>query len=141
MEFCSRHRDRDAFSFCHSCGKYFCKECLTEGKEYYYCDNSECRKQLMLEKEGTANDAIQTVSDGAEKEFVRLDIELNQMDAAVLKSLMDNEGIDYYCSSGVFFDAPAEFYISADQINEVEEILKNFNINPVYYSTKNDLTD
>ena len=42
MEKCFNHPDRDAFSFCHNCGKHFCKECLIEGNEYYYCKDPHC---------------------------------------------------------------------------------------------------
>jgi hypothetical protein len=38
-----------ALSICHNCGKHFCAECLSEGKEYYYCKAPEC--QLALNKE------------------------------------------------------------------------------------------
>ena len=40
------HPDKDAFSICHGCGKNYCKSCLDEGIEYYYCKNSECQKLL-----------------------------------------------------------------------------------------------
>lgn len=138
---CTKHLDREALSFCHKCGKFYCKECLTEGKEYYYCSDPECQKQWRiddgLENGETANPSVPP----EEKEYVRLDIDFNKMDSSVFQSLLDNAEIDYYCTSGYFFDAPAEFYICADQTKEVEAILRNFNVNPIYYSTKNDLTD
>jgi ankyrin repeat protein len=40
---CYNHPDRIALSFCHSCGRYFCEECLVEGIEYYYCKAPECQ--------------------------------------------------------------------------------------------------
>ncbi len=43
-EKCLYHPDKRALSFCHSCGKYFCGACLTEGIEYYYCRNSSCQQ-------------------------------------------------------------------------------------------------
>jgi hypothetical protein len=138
MNFCTTHGDREALSLCHNCGKYFCKECLHEGREYYYCSSPECQKQFKIETGETAESSEHI---NEEKEYVKLDLELNQMDSAVFRSLMDDAGIDYHCASGIFFDAPAEFYVCADQVDEIEAILKNFQINPVYYSTKNDMRD
>lgn len=131
--------DKEALSFCHSCGKYFCSDCLTEGKEYYYCDNPECQKQLLLENE----EEIIVLPEGGrdEKNFVKFYTEMNQGDSAIFRSLLDDSGIDYYCSSGTFFDAPVEFYICAEQIPLVEEILKNFEISSFYYSTKNNISE
>jgi hypothetical protein len=139
MDYCSKHMDKEALSFCHNCGKFFCRECLSEGKEYYYCYKDECQRQLHLENEV---DIINLPYENREeKDFVKFYTEMNQADAALFKSILDDSNIDYYCSSGTFFDAPVEFYICADQIPEVEEILKNFHINSFYYSTKNDLTE
>ena len=139
MNYCSRHQDKKALSFCHNCGKYFCKECLTEGKEYYYCSNSDCQKQMHLEEgEEITN---KPVPDNEQKEFTRFDADMNQMDSAVFKSVLDDNGIEYYATNGSFFEVPSEFYIRSDQMEDVYEILKNFKISHVYYSTKNDLTD
>jgi hypothetical protein len=49
MKTCSNHPDKKAFSICHGCGKDYCEACLDEGKEYYYCKNSECQKLLLEE--------------------------------------------------------------------------------------------
>ena len=49
MEKCTNHRDNRALSICHSCGKYFCAECLTEGEEYYYCSNPACQELFKNE--------------------------------------------------------------------------------------------
>jgi hypothetical protein len=48
-EYCINHPMTEALSICHNCGKHFCAECLSEGKEYYYCKAPEC--QLALNKE------------------------------------------------------------------------------------------
>ncbi len=135
MNYCSKHMDREALSFCHNCGKYYCKECLIEGKEYYYCNDSECSKLRQAETEGEKPDCIP--ENYEEKQFVKLFTDMNQMDAAVFKSVLDDTGIDYFTSSGTFFDAPVEFYICSGQMPEVEEILKNFTISNIYYSTRN----
>jgi len=49
MTNCCVHIDREALSFCHNCGEYYCEACLAEGKEYYYCGKPEC--QIALKKE------------------------------------------------------------------------------------------
>lgn len=49
MRMCFNHPDKKAFSVCHCCGKDFCRECLSEGEEYYYCKDPKC--QEMLKKE------------------------------------------------------------------------------------------
>ena len=40
---CFNHPDKESLAPCHSCGKYFCEECLTEGREYYYCKDEQCQ--------------------------------------------------------------------------------------------------
>ena len=48
---CSNHPDRESIAPCHSCGKHFCKDCLIEGKEYFYCKEDKC--QAFLKKENS----------------------------------------------------------------------------------------
>ena len=48
-EKCHNHPQRNALNFCHSCGRYFCSECLTEGETYYYCHSEECQSFLQSE--------------------------------------------------------------------------------------------
>lgn len=52
---CINHPEKEALSFCHSCGKYFCSECLVEGNEYYYCKSGECQAELKKEIENSAS--------------------------------------------------------------------------------------
>jgi len=59
MEICVNHPDRKALSICHGCGKNFCGECLTEGKEFYYCSSAAC--QELLKKESKAGPLPATV--------------------------------------------------------------------------------
>jgi uncharacterized protein YbaR (Trm112 family) len=49
MKTCQNHPDREAFSICCGCGKDYCKDCLDEGVEYYYCKNPECQKLFYLD--------------------------------------------------------------------------------------------
>lgn len=56
---CHNHPDRRALSFCHSCNRFFCPECLTEGKEYYYCLDSVCQIALQRELSSTQAQQVQ----------------------------------------------------------------------------------
>jgi predicted nucleic acid-binding Zn ribbon protein len=46
---CFTHPTRQALSFCHSCGRYFCSDCLVEGEEFYYCKDEACQNGLRQE--------------------------------------------------------------------------------------------
>ncbi len=50
-EKCFNHPDKDSISYCKSCAKYFCKDCLSVGKEYYYCNDEKC--QLIFNDEAS----------------------------------------------------------------------------------------
>jgi len=144
MHNCERHGDKEALSFCHNCGKFFCKECLTEGKEFYYCQKPECQKK-MIEDDGLETKVSEEVMPQREAnpnvDYDLLDVDLNLMDSSLLQSLLDNAEIDYYCTNTYFYGSHVEFYIRKDQMHEVEKILNNFHINPFDYSTKKDLED
>ena len=43
---CKNHPERRALSSCHVCGQRFCRGCLVEGLEYYYCRNAQCLAHL-----------------------------------------------------------------------------------------------
>jgi Predicted membrane protein/domain len=47
---CPNHPDKEVLSFCHSCGEYLCRECLTDGKNYYFCIKEECQRAKMSEE-------------------------------------------------------------------------------------------
>lgn len=53
VQHCVNHPEKEALSFCHSCGKYFCGYCLTEGKEYYYCNSEICQAEFKKEIENS----------------------------------------------------------------------------------------
>ena len=44
---CKNHPEQDAISFCHSCGDSYCRECLIEGPEYYYCKKEICKNKMQ----------------------------------------------------------------------------------------------
>lgn len=52
-KYCKNHPQKESISFCHNCGEYYCRECLNEGKEFYYCNNTECYNKY-LDEVGTA---------------------------------------------------------------------------------------
>jgi hypothetical protein len=47
---CYNHPEKNALNFCHSCNRYFCSDCLSEGIQYYYCKDEKCQKALEEEK-------------------------------------------------------------------------------------------
>jgi len=49
MKTCPNHPDRKAEYVCHGCGKYYCKSCLTEVGDYYFCIEPACQKLLQAE--------------------------------------------------------------------------------------------
>ncbi len=51
VQYCFNHTQKKALSFCSVCKNYYCKECLVEGKEYYYCNNKDCYSQYLKELE------------------------------------------------------------------------------------------
>ena len=48
-EYCVNHPSKKAVSFCHNCGEYFCPDCLSEGKEFYFCQKEDCQKKFLAE--------------------------------------------------------------------------------------------
>ena len=57
-EKCINHPKEEALSFCHVCGKYFCKSCLVEGAEFYYCYDEKCQA-AKNENEGLISKRIE----------------------------------------------------------------------------------
>jgi DNA-directed RNA polymerase subunit RPC12/RpoP len=68
MNTCKNHPDRNAFSICHNCGEHYCEDCLSEGKEYYYCNKPECQAALRKEIPGEYLKPLQ-VCPNCKKEF------------------------------------------------------------------------
>jgi hypothetical protein len=46
---CFNHADKSALSFCHACKRYFCKDCLIEAYEHYYCNREDCPREQREE--------------------------------------------------------------------------------------------
>jgi len=60
-KYCSIHTDQSALNFCNSCKEYFCSDCLSEGSDYYYCNNDECQKQLNIEISNVKKSPLQGI--------------------------------------------------------------------------------
>ena len=59
---CKNHPERSAISICHNCGDYYCKDCLNEGKEYYYCNNKVCNDRFLEEPKPFSYDPSEDVA-------------------------------------------------------------------------------
>lgn len=168
MEYCVNHPDVKALSVCHNCGRNFCRNCLSEGSEYYYCNSEECQRVLKNET-GQINlpESLVCPNCGAEIEisenertsgllhctecealidmrtdspqishtenFSELLSSLNQGDIGIIKSLLDDAGIEYYVFGENFLGAdpliqPARFFINDNQMEEAREILKDLKL-------------
>jgi hypothetical protein len=105
----------------------FCPKC---GKEYeediYLC--SECGISLVPElPPDKTNESLELA------EFKEILFTPDAGDMALIKSLLDSEGIVYYFR-GEFFSSvhplaqPARLMVRTDQVEEVKEILEGLNI-------------
>lgn len=59
MEKCINHPTKEALSFCHACEEFFCRECLTDGENYFFCRKVECQNAKLHEKD-SKNEEIAT---------------------------------------------------------------------------------
>jgi hypothetical protein len=105
----------------------FCPQCRKEYEEdIYMC--SECGVSLVPE---LLSDPKKESLELAE--FEEILFTPNSGDMAVIKSLLDSEGIVYYFR-GEFFSSvhplaqPARLMVRTDQAEEVKEILESLNI-------------
>lgn len=57
-EKCINHPKKEALSFCHACGKYYCHSCLVEGSEFYYCYDEKCQA-AKTEAEGLISKRVE----------------------------------------------------------------------------------
>ena len=180
-EYCDNHPRTEALSLCHNCGKHFCADCLSEGKEYYYCKTPEC--QLALNKElipdpipglvtcpeckavvqlnndelhkhlfrcPECSSLINLSVNGPEvvndREYVEILSSLNQADIAVLHSILDDAGLDYYIAGKNFLSIrpllePARVFVASEQVEQAKELLKDFNVHLFGVSYKKEETE
>jgi hypothetical protein len=105
----------------------FCPKCAKEyKKDIYVC--SECGVSLVPELlPDPKNESLELA------EFEEILFTPSSGDMAVIKSLLDSEGIVYYFR-GEFFTSvhplaqPARLMVRTDQAEEVKEILESLNI-------------
>lgn len=123
-KYCIEHPYTEALSVCHGCGLDYCEECLSEGKEYYYCKKPECLKLL---KEELGDDQLQSPEVPHDDNVNLIEIYHSRNDAktAVLKSIFDNANIQY-CTYGENYRKGVAFLVNENQIKEVKEIIKAF---------------
>lgn len=105
----------------------FCPKCKKEYKEgIYLC--RDCRTSLVPELQPDPVNEPQECS-----EFEEILFTSNAGEMAVIKSLLDSEGIIYYFK-GEFsshahpFPQPARLMVHRDEVNETKEILESLNI-------------
>ena len=105
--------------FCPKCGK----ECK---KDIYVC--SECGLSLLPELRSDL-----TTKPSKLVEFEEILFTPSPGDMALIKSILDSEGIEYHLRGEFFSSAhrfvqPARLMVRTDQAEEVEEILESLNI-------------
>jgi hypothetical protein len=105
--------------FCPKCGKEY-------GKDIYVC--AKCRVSLIPEL------ILDPTKESPElAEFEEILFTPNPGELAIVKSLLDSEGIEYHFRGEFFssehrFVQPARLMVRTDQAEEVEEILESLNI-------------
>lgn len=131
MNYCLNHPEKEAYGICHFCGKYFCKECITEGKEFNSCNSPECLKanEFTVSPDNIVCPECGTVISVEENEITEIHCpecsamidysvipcrvippkkyaeaiwSLNQGDLFIIKSLLDSGDIDYYTTGEIF---------------------------------------
>ena len=164
MKTCVNHPQKEALSTCHGCGNDYCTDCLDEGIEYYYCKAPHCqqlKKELLPESlscpncsknlklsdserlkkkvhcpqcEAFINFNAQPAQIFEKEKYVQLLASLNQGDIGIIKSILNDSGIDYYISGENFLTVepliqPARFYVNINQLEIAKELLKDFELN------------
>jgi hypothetical protein len=94
---------------------------------------ADCNVPLVdnLPEESSVDSAQESGARG--KGFREILIALNATDVALIKSILDGAGIDYYIKSDHFtfgrpFEDPSRLYIRDDQLDEALDILKDFGL-------------
>lgn len=77
------------------------------------------------------------------EEFVELFSCMNVGDIVVIKSVLDDACVDYYVAGENFaildpLIQPARFFVVQDRIDDVKELLKDFNLHAYGLSTRNE---
>ncbi|MDR3611499.1 MAG: DUF2007 domain-containing protein [Ignavibacteriaceae bacterium] len=69
-----------------------------------------------------------------DKNYVQVLSSMNQGDLGIIKSMLDNRGIDYFVNGENFLSVdpliqPARIMVSEEQLEEAKEIIKDFELN------------
>jgi len=118
-EKCFNHPDRKSISFCHSCGKYYCEECLSVGKEYYYCKAKKCQLRLSEENRRyqSLDSEFNSISKKESREFFKKAIgalfALGVILTLLLHAIMSREhpGVNYVYLSVISFAVCGKLFI------------------------------
>ncbi|MHB8337520.1 MAG: putative signal transducing protein [Ignavibacteriaceae bacterium] len=147
-------------NYCESCldeGKefYYCRnpECHILFKEEisqkYLAENvlcPDCKSELKLSEDEIITKKVHCLECEAlidfnfeppkiikKANYVEFLSSLNQGDISIIKSLLDNGGIDYYIFGENFLSVrpllePSKLFVSENQIDEAKELLKDFDL-------------
>jgi hypothetical protein len=87
---CVNHAELKAVSVCHSCLLQYCRDCLTEGKTYYYCDQPACQASMEENGDELSNPIS---SPGDSSKLVTVAKYCYPYEADLAKSRLEAEGI------------------------------------------------
>ena len=99
---CKNHPDTNALSLCHSCGDYFCQDCLIEGDEYYYCKDNKCQQAQDGGKKDKVDSTYPKLSIEEYSEIHKIHWRPNEMDLTIYLDLT------WECSACGILNALAE---------------------------------
>ncbi len=129
-------------------------EIVTQLSEYIICPN--CESELQLSKEERQLKKIhcpecETFIDFnvnppkifKTENYILLLTSLNQADIGVIKSILDDNEIDYYVNGENFLAVrplvqPVQFFVNENQFEEAKELFKDFDLKIYGFSTSND---
>lgn len=130
------------FYYCKSpeCQKKFNEDIESElSQEEIICPNCQSILHISKEELGSAGfrcmecESYIIILNGRpesleDKNYIRLLSSVNQEDTAVIKSLLDDAGVDYYVTGENSFYGPVVLFVNEKQINLAKEILKDFKL-------------
>lgn len=102
----------------------FCPKCRTEYRQgFYVC--SDCKSDLV--------DELPPENKPEFIDYVELFGTYNSLDVALIKSILDSEGITYYFNPDNFMNVspltlPAKLMVKKDEAKKAKEILKGLNL-------------
>jgi predicted Zn finger-like uncharacterized protein len=111
-------------------------------------DKNELKKKLVRcpECDSLINLAINPPEIIKDDKYVQILSSMNQGDLGIIKSMLDDGSIDYFVNGENFLSVdpliqPARILVREDQLDEANEIIKNFNLNIFGVSSNQDDED